>query len=94
MILPSNLEEIKRQAFNLCGISAMSIPSSVKTIGKEAFSGCALLKSVTLPENITEIADQMFIQLLVVVDGKSVVQAEINRIMQPFTVAPRSEIFH
>ncbi|MBR4213898.1 MAG: leucine-rich repeat domain-containing protein [Bacteroidales bacterium] len=41
-------------------LKSISLPSSVTTIGTEAFSGCSSLKEITIPENVTEISKNAF----------------------------------
>ncbi len=48
--------EIGRDAFlNCTGLTAVTIPSSVETIGWYAFSGCTGLTSVEIPDSVTTI---------------------------------------
>lgn len=42
------------------GIESITIPSSVKKIGKSAFKGCEKLASVTIMEGVTEIGEDAF----------------------------------
>lgn len=45
-----------------CGmpLNSFSIPNSVMTIGKSAFSGCYKLTSITIPNSVTTIGDSAF----------------------------------
>lgn len=57
------LTDIKAQAFaNLSKLESFEVPASVKTIGKNAFSGCASLKSITFQpgSQITTLGDGAF----------------------------------
>ena len=57
VVLPQNLTEIPDNTFlNRTALFDITIPSSVKRIGKGAFSGCAWLESVVIPEGV-EIID-------------------------------------
>ena len=48
--------EIGRDAFlNCTGLTSVTIPTSVKTIGWYAFSGCTGLTSISIPDNVTTI---------------------------------------
>ena len=42
------------------GLTSLTIPSGVTSIGKSAFSGCSGLTSLTLPSSVTEIGDWAF----------------------------------
>ncbi|MDE5593079.1 MAG: leucine-rich repeat domain-containing protein, partial [Clostridiales bacterium] len=69
-----NLDAISESMFENCawttrsllfgptysGISSISIPNTIKTIGRNAFMGDYLLTSVNLPTDLTEIADNAF----------------------------------
>lgn len=48
--LPSGLERIGTNAFSNCGVTAITIPNTVKQIDSEAFGGCQYLESVTFEE--------------------------------------------
>ncbi len=52
VILPEGLETIGVKAFADSALTQITIPASVHTIEKQAFSGCAALKSVTLQEGL------------------------------------------
>ena len=48
-------------AFSGCsGLTSVTIPSSVTTIGYSAFSGCSGLTSLTIPSSVTSIGDNAF----------------------------------
>lgn len=55
LTLPTNLTEIRVQAFQGCAIEAIAIPPSVKTIGMSAFSECKNLTAVNIPDGVTAI---------------------------------------
>ena len=54
-------KNIPRNAFFNCrGLTSVSIPYSVTTIGSEAFSGCSGLTSITIPDGVTSIGNYAF----------------------------------
>ena len=55
---PTNL--MHPNAKNNEKIQKVVVPSSVKTIGEEAFSSCTSLTSITIPESVTIIKDNVF----------------------------------
>lgn len=63
--LPANYNgnsyEIYRYAFEGCsGLTSITIPSSVTSIGQSSFSVCSGLTSVTIPSTVTSIGYQAF----------------------------------
>ncbi len=46
--------------YGLTGLTSVTIPDSVTSIGNYAFSGCSGLTSVTIPESVTSIGDYAF----------------------------------
>ncbi len=46
--------------FNASGMTSVTIPASVKTIGLKAFKGCTGLKSITLPASLTSLGSSAF----------------------------------
>ncbi len=60
--IPSSVMMITESAFaGWNGLETLTIPETVKYIwGEKLFSGCTSLKSVNLPESITEISESMF----------------------------------
>ena len=51
---------IAGSAFYACGLTSVTIPNSVTSIGSFAFSGCDGLTSVTIPNSVTSIGDDAF----------------------------------
>ena len=60
VVLPQGVTEIGAGALGSSGIEAITIPSTVKTIGDAAFGGCEALKAVTLPAGVTAIGVNLF----------------------------------
>ncbi len=59
VILPNTLEAIGKTFYN-SGITSIIIPSSVTSIGEDAFFGCTGLRSVTIPSSVTSIGINAF----------------------------------
>ena len=53
-------KEICDYAFSNCEIKSISIPNSVRTIGKNAFNNCWDLESVDLPDSVVSIGESAF----------------------------------
>ena len=58
--IPENVIGVSSLSFSQSGIKEISIPSSVKTFGAQAFSHCDKLRTVELKEGITEIGNYCF----------------------------------
>ena len=58
--LPDGLTCIYDYAFYGCGLSSITIPSSVTKIGVDAFNLCTSLKSVSIPNTVTTIGGGAF----------------------------------
>ena len=52
--------ELASNAFSSAHLTAVKIPSTVKRIGKGAFSNCDTLRRIELPQEITELGDNLF----------------------------------
>ena len=53
---------IEGYAFKGCtGLTSVTIPDGVKTIGSYAFYGCSSLTSITIPEGVTKISENTFL---------------------------------
>ena len=58
--LPDSLESIGNYVFKNCGkLSEITLPEKVSAIGESAFYGCGLAE-ITIPSNVTVIADYSF----------------------------------
>ncbi|MBR5102612.1 MAG: leucine-rich repeat protein, partial [Muribaculaceae bacterium] len=51
---------LDRSAFKGCGITSCSIPSTVQSIGSDAFCQCGSLTSVNIPDGVTVIKEYCF----------------------------------
>ncbi len=60
VVLPDNIITIANAAFFSSDITSMDIPSSVTTIGQNAFSQCSNLESVTIPASVSTIGQSAF----------------------------------
>lgn len=59
-IIPEGVETIADGVFNGSDITSVSLPSTLKDIGQEAFANCESLHSIVIPESVTEIAYHAF----------------------------------
>lgn len=61
-VIPNTVTAIGDFAFNdvYYSLTAMTIPGSVKSIGKRAFSCCYDLKAITIPNSVQSIGDHAF----------------------------------
>ena len=58
--LPISITNIPDYAFSGTGITSITIPPSVKSIGSYAFFGCANLNNVTIPNSVTTLGTNIF----------------------------------
>ncbi len=70
IVIPSNIEEIKREAFYECSrLENVTLNEGLKKIGSEAFVGTKI-KSITIPSTVEEIGGGAFVDIEVsVADG-------------------------
>ena len=61
MVNGYSVTEVSDYAFSDCkNLTLVTLPSSIKSFGKSAFSGCSSLQSVELPLGLTSISENMF----------------------------------
>lgn len=59
--MPNTITEVKDMAFHGCiGVSAITLPSSLETIGEDAFGFCGLT-TVTIPKKVSNLAGGAFL---------------------------------
>lgn len=76
LIIPNSVIEIKYGVFSSTGIKSIDVPSSVQSIGGDAFMGCDNLERITLNEGLLSIEKRAFVdcpKLLEICIPKSVV---------------------
>lgn len=59
-IIGEGITSISANAFDSSALESISLPNSLKTIGKEAFWGCQSLKEVSFPATLENIGDLAF----------------------------------
>lgn len=60
MQLHNRITHIGESAFNATNLSEIVLPSSLKTIEREAFNSCPNLTEITIPENVEKITGDLF----------------------------------
>lgn len=60
VVIPDGVVVIDNGCFKDLQIKSVSIPDSVKGIGRDAFSGCSSLTSVTIPASVKKIGSYAF----------------------------------
>lgn len=55
VILPDTVTDIGAYAFNDCGLTTITLPSVLTTIGDNSFAGCVRLAMTSLPDNLKSI---------------------------------------
>lgn len=59
--IPLGVQIIGRNAFMASGINVISIPETVHFIGRDAFSDCVYLKEVDIPNSISTLSSNIFL---------------------------------
>jgi hypothetical protein len=60
VVLPSSITSIEKAAFYGCNSLNLTIPTAVKSIGFESFSGCSSLININIPNGDTSIGSMAF----------------------------------
>ena len=65
LVVPQKIEQyivtaIADNAFQLCGVEEVILPSTLTKIGNGAFSQCFYLVSISLPDNVNQIGESAF----------------------------------
>ena len=60
VVMSEGVEKIGQMAFAHSNMVSVSLPSSLKTIDKEAFFACGEITTITLPKNVEYIGDKAF----------------------------------
>ena len=58
--IPNTVVELQPAAFSYTGLTSVTVPGSVKSIGREAFRNCNELTEVTLEDGVTQIGARAF----------------------------------
>ena len=58
--LSNSIRTIADRGFQACKVTSITIPSSVTSIGNNAFSDCSSLTSITIPSSVTSIGKYAF----------------------------------
>src|SRR4029077_15576504 len=58
--IPNTVTHIGFEAFNWCGLTSVTMGSSVTSIGKSAFSSCVGLTNATIPDSVITLEDHAF----------------------------------
>ncbi len=58
--VPDGVEAIGNSAFDSSAVESVVLPKSLKTIGVNAFGGCANLKEIVIPDGVTSIGERAF----------------------------------
>ena len=60
LVIPDGVTGIRYAFFGCSGLTSVTIPNSVTSIGIYAFSGCSSLTSITIPNSVTSIDGNAF----------------------------------
>lgn len=60
VVLPENLEIIEDEAFQGAGLTTLSLPLSLQTIGYSSFFVCSNLESIVIPGNVQSVGSYAF----------------------------------
>ena len=61
LIVSEGTEELCGYAFSTCyNLEKVTLPSSLKTVGKNAFAGCEALETIILPDGVESVSENAF----------------------------------
>lgn len=60
VVLPPRIQTIGASAFNSTALTSISLPSTLTSIGNNAFTSCEQLTTVTIPEGVTSLGEGTF----------------------------------
>lgn len=60
IVIPESVTKLEERPFCYSSLKSISLPYTLKDLGRAAFYQCASLISITIPEGITSIKDDMF----------------------------------
>lgn len=61
LIVSEGTEELCGYAFSTCyNLEKVTLPSSLKTVGKNAFAGCEVLETIILPDGVESVSENAF----------------------------------
>ena len=79
LIITEGTRGIAGYAFNGCsGLTSVTIPNSVTSIGERAFYDCIRLTSITIPNSVTSIGDYAFSSCTALMTVKSYITEPFN----------------
>ena len=60
LTVPADIKRIGEEALAYTGLSEVSLPDGLETIGSQAFAGCDEIHEIRIPSSVTEIGEEAF----------------------------------